>query len=255
MDSTLLKGLAVLDALVRAESDQSVSDLAEQLGLVRSNIHRTLQTLVHAGFAEQVPDSVRYRPTLRLWELGYLALQRFDIREAARPVLERLSNQTSETILLAALDGLDVVYLDKIDARHPVGTYSRIGARAPAYCTAIGKAMLAVAPRSVLNALPLKLAQHTHETITTHAALISELGSVRDRGYSTNQGEWKEGVNGVAASIFDPAHQLIAAIAISGPTSRLGTDEQLRLGLIVKEAAKTISDRINGAATSPAPKP
>ena len=145
MDSTLVKGLGLLEWLARQPRECGVSDVARALGLARSNAHRTLQTLVACGWAEQNPATSAYRASLRLFELGALVGAQADLTALVRPHLARVAAATGETIHLACLDGADIVYLDKFDSPLPVAAYSRVGGRAPACCVASGKALLAAA--------------------------------------------------------------------------------------------------------------
>ena len=119
MDSTLAKGLTVLDWLVRQQRECRVVDVALALGLARSNAHRTLQTLVECGWVVQNPDNSSYRASLRLFELGALVEGATDIKATLRTVLAQLAQRCAETIHLTVLDGTDVVYLDKFDSPLP----------------------------------------------------------------------------------------------------------------------------------------
>ena len=132
MDSTLAKGLAVIEWLARQPGESRVVDVARELNLARSNAHRTLQTLVACGWAEQNPATSAYRPSLRLFEIGSRLGAKADLTALVRPHLAALAAQAGETIHLARLDGADIVYLDKFDSPLPVAAYSRIGGRAPA---------------------------------------------------------------------------------------------------------------------------
>ncbi|MFS2055074.1 IclR family transcriptional regulator, partial [Variovorax sp. CT11-76] len=145
MDSTLAKGLAVMDWMARQARACRVTDVANAFGMARSNAHRTLQTLVECGWAVQDADTSAYRPSLRLFELGAMVSEAADIGALLRPHLAALAQASGETIHLAVLDGAEIVYLDKFDSPLPVAAYSRIGGRAPACCVASGKAMLAAA--------------------------------------------------------------------------------------------------------------
>ena len=137
MDSTLAKGLAVLDWLVRQQRPCRVSDVAQAHGLARINAHRTLQTLVSCGWALQDPHTRNYQPSLRLFELGTLVEAAADVARLARPHLAALAQATGETIHLAVLDGPEIVYVDTFDSPLPVAAYSRIGGRAlsPSFST------------------------------------------------------------------------------------------------------------------------
>ena len=145
MDSTLAKGLAVMEWMARQARACRVIDVANAFGMARSNAHRTLQTLVECGWAVQDADTSAYRPSLRLFELGAMVSEAADIGALLRPNLAALAQASGETIHLAVLDGPEIVYLDKFDSPLPVAAYSRIGGRAAAYCVASGKALLAAA--------------------------------------------------------------------------------------------------------------
>jgi DNA-binding IclR family transcriptional regulator len=224
MDSTLAKGLAVLDWLTRQRRECSVSDAARAQGLARSNAHRTLQTLVACGFAEQNPQTSAYRPSLRLFELGMLVGDAVDVAERLRPPLAALAAFTGETIHLARLDVAEIVYLDKFDSPLPVAAYSRIGGRAPACCVASGKALLAVArlDDAALRRLFGQLPAHTPNSIVDFGQLHDELLRVAVRGYAENREEWRMGVCGLGAPVFDARGQAPVAVGMSVPSIRFG---------------------------------
>jgi IclR family KDG regulon transcriptional repressor len=223
MDKTLLKGLLVLEAVAsQTEDSMSIQALATQLGLTKSNAHRTLQTLAHAGYAVRDEASGNYRGTLKLFELGAKQLARLDVRPLASPTMRRLADRTEETVHLSVLDGDTVIYIDKLDSPQPVRAYSVVGGRAPAYCVATGKALLAFQPEDYLACRVSELKKFTSLTITDHAVLQVELGRVARSGFAVNRGEWHETVGGVASPIFDGLGAVVAAIGISGPLERLG---------------------------------
>ncbi len=222
MDSTLAKGLAVLDWLARQQRDCRAAEVAQAFGLARSNAHRTLQTLVECGWATQDAQSSAYRASLRLFELGSLVSQCTDIVTRVRPQLAALARASGETIHLAALDGAEIVYLDKFDSPLPVAAYSRIGGRAPGYCVASGKALLAAAQPDVaaLRALLGKLVAHTPHTLTDFKALAAELQRCHARGWAENREEWRLGVCGLGAVLRDARGTAVAAVGMSVPSIR-----------------------------------
>ena len=222
MDSTLAKGLAVLEWLVRQQGPARVTDVAQACGLARSNAHRTLQTLVECGWAVQDPASSSYRASLRLFELGALVGDATDVKALVRPWLAALAQASGETIHLATLDGAEIVYLDKFDSPLPVAAYSRIGARAPACCVASGKVLLAVAQldAAALRARFGTLVAHTPNSITSHEALHTELLRTRARGYAENREEWRLGVCGLGAPLFNARGEAVAAVGMSVPAIR-----------------------------------
>lgn len=244
MDTTLLKGLTVFEALVRRQDPPSVSDLAAELGLVRSNVHRTLETLMHAGYVQRVPGTARFQPSTKVWELGTLIAKRFDVRALAKPFLDQVSKATSETVLLAVLDGFDAIYVDKVEALYPVRTDAQVGSRMPAHCLAIGKAMLAFAPTEVLQGLPSKLARHTRNTIVTRNALLAELEAVRARGHAINDGEYRDGVCGFGVPVFGMDGRCVAGLSISCPKARFGAASRAALAKAIPPIAAALSKRL-----------
>jgi DNA-binding IclR family transcriptional regulator len=224
MDATLAKGLTVLEWLARQQRDCRASEVAAAFGLARSNAHRTLRTLVDCGFAVQDAATSAYRASLKLFELGALVDAAADLRTRLHPRLAALARATGETIHLAALDGAEIVYLDKFDSPLPVAAYSRIGGRAPAHCVASGKALLAALgeDEAALRARLGSLAAHTPNSITRFPALAVELVRTRARGFGENREEWRLGVCGLGAPVFDARGQPVAAIGISVPSIRFG---------------------------------
>ena len=256
MDSTLAKGLAVLDWLVRQQRAGRVVDVAQAFGMARSNAHRTLQTLVGCGWAVQDAATSAYRPSLRLFELGTLVEAAADLRMLLRPHLAGLSAAHSETIHLAVLDGAEIVYLDKFDSPLPVAAYSRVGGRAPAACVASGKALLAAwgedADPVKLRARMGELKAHTPHSLTEFPALQAELRRTRERGYAENREEWRLGVCGLGAPVFNARGEPVAAIGISVPSIRFARSQVrgLAAGLI---AAAADASRTLGFPSAPAP--
>lgn len=154
MDKTLLKGLMVLEAVTDVDNPpRTIDALAARVGLTRSNTHRTLQTLIHAGYVIKDDEGGGYRGAVRLFELAARQLAQLDVRKLAAPYMRTLADQTGETVHLSVLDGFDVVYVDKIDSPQPIRAYSMIGGRAPAYAVATGKGAAGLSVRRLRRAL------------------------------------------------------------------------------------------------------
>jgi len=231
VDSTLAKGLSVLDWLARQQRGCSVSEVAGAFALARSNAHRTLQTLVQCGWAVQDAATSQYRAGLRLFELGTLVGDSLDLKALLHPRLAELARDSGETIHLAQLDGAEIVYLDKFDSPLPVAAYSRVGGRAPACCVASGKALLAALQldEAALRARLVKLEPHTPNSITDFGRLAGELQRVRERGYAENREEWRLGVCGLGAPLFDARGRPLAALGMSVPSIRFARSRSREL--------------------------
>jgi DNA-binding IclR family transcriptional regulator len=241
MEKTLLKGLRLIEALARSDGPRGVTDLAKQLSLTKSNIHRLLKTLQSRDYLRQVESTGNYDLSLKLWELGSLVLSRLDIKNIAASHLEKLADHSRETVHLSILDDREVVYIDKIDSPEPVRAYSRLGGRAPAYCVATGKALLAFAPETTINSIIRSLIPFTPRTIRTETAFRAELDKIRVAGWAINRGEWRPTVGGVAAPIRDASGAVIAAVGISGPLERLKPSRMKDLTPAVVATSSAIS--------------
>jgi len=241
MDKTFLKGLALLEALARSEQPRGVTELAGQLALTKSNVHRLLQALIECGYARQESDRGQYACTLKLWELGLPISERVSVKAVASPYMQALARDTGETVHLSVLDGADVVYVDKIDSPQPVRAYTRIGGRAPAYAVATGKALLAWLPAAEFDALDLRIRAHTARTVADIGALRGSLPRIRADGYAINRGEWRESVCGAACPIFEGQSGAVAAIGISGPAERLPPRVLRSYAVLLRQAAEAIS--------------
>ncbi len=247
MNNTLVKGLALLELLARSDNALGVSEIASRMGLGKSNVHRLLQALVELRYVRK--DEVRgtYAASLKAWELGHAVLGRLDVRKAATPAMERLLASTRETVHLSVLDGSEVVYIHKLDSPEPVRAYSEIGGRAPAHCVATGKAILAWQAPERIREVAQALVACTERTIVDADAFVRELARVRQNGYAVNRGEWRDGVSGVASAIRDASGDVVAALGISGPSSRLGAAALRQRAPEVVAAAKAASGAMSKA--------
>ena len=142
VDSTLSKGLTVLECLSAAHKSMGVSDLSRQLGLTKSNTFRLLQTLRALGYVRHEADKT-YSATLKTWQVGRSAVENLNLRPVAAPWLDYLSAETGETIYLAVRNGLEVIYIDKRESLKAIRSWNPIGGSAPIYCVGTGKALLA----------------------------------------------------------------------------------------------------------------
>jgi IclR family KDG regulon transcriptional repressor len=253
MDSTVLKAMAVLETLAASDRPCRITDLARELNLAKSNTHRLLKTLETLGYVRQRPDNALYEATLRLWELGVRVLDRLDVRRIARPYLEALADRSSEAAHLSRFDAGEVVYLDKIESIHPVRAYTQIGGRAPAYCTATGKALLAFQPDPTIAMVAAQLTAFTPRTLTDPKALLVHLETIRRQGYAINQGEWRASVYGLAAPVFDGTGAVVAAVGISGLGERLKIRALRGMAPPVMQAAAAISSELGFKAQQTAP--
>ncbi len=210
------------------EPELGVRDMSRRLALAKSSVHRMAGELARAEFLEQDPVTRRYRLGLRLLELGGLVQARNELTVVAEPVLKALMRTSGETTHLALLDGLEIVYVARIESNQSIRMFSRIGQRGPLYCTGSGKAILAHQdPAFIERVIEHGLHAFTPRTITDPTALRAHLRQVRAQGYAVNEEERELGVVSMAAPIRDATGAVTAAISIAGPAQRL-TRERMR---------------------------
>lgn len=214
--SALTKALAVLSAFDCDEVTRGVSDLAHQLGMSKTTVHRILSELVDAGFVDRAPGG-RYQIGMRLFELGTLATKPAVLRNAALPHLHSLYHATDFTVYLTVLDGLHAVHLERLPARHRPEIDARWGGRWSLHCSSVGKLLLAYSKGDLLdNYLARPLRAFTRYSIRDRAQLREHISHVRTVGYATSEQEALVGVYGIAAPVFDGTGAVVAAAAVAG---------------------------------------
>jgi len=220
---SLDRAVSVLDLLGESEGPLGLADVCERMALHKSTAHRALMVLERCGLIERTPEN-RFRLGLKLYELGSRAVEQIDLRARVHPWFRRLSAQVGETIHLGVLQKTSVVYLDKVEpSNRRVWLSSRIGASNPVYCTAMGKAMLAYLPEDAATEIigKIRFVRLTRRTLMTPEALRRSLDRVRRRGYAIDDEEAEEGVRCIGAPILSETGAPMAAVSVSGPTSRI----------------------------------
>jgi IclR family acetate operon transcriptional repressor len=231
--SVLGKAFRVLDAFAPDAGILTLSDLARRTRLPKSTLHRIAGQLVQWGVLDRAGEG--FRPGLRLFEWGSLVPHQRELRSAAVPFMEDLYESTHETVHLGVLDGLEVVYVDKITGHRRVSVPTSIGGRMPTYCTALGKAILAFSPPDVVERVIARgLAPRTRYTIVVPPLLCEELARVRRDGIAYDREESTLGVTCAAAPVLDAKGLALASLSVTGPTVRIDPEH---LGPAVRTAA------------------
>jgi IclR family pca regulon transcriptional regulator len=225
-----------------------IADIADELGMSRSTTHRYVITLLALGYLEQ-GASRKYRLGLRVTDLGMSALNSTGLREHAAPYLEELRQRTSYTVSLAVLDGPEVLYVDQARSfrRGRDGASARTGSRLPAYCTAMGKLLLANLPDDDQKELiaQLKLTKHGPNTIMSKKALREELDEVRSANFAVDDEELAKDLYSIAAPVRNESRQVVAAVEIAVPSSLITLGELVdALGPHLVSTADRISARL-----------
>ncbi len=240
------RALAVIEALAQRTDERSLAEVSEAVGLHKSTAHRILMVLERNRLVLKNSRNGRYRLGLKLFELGSKAIAGTHLREQARPYLSRVMFETGETVHLCLFDNGEVLYVDKIEPQKSVRMSSTVGRRSPAYCTSVGKAILAQLPPEEVQEMILRfgLQKKTRRTITSPVALQAELAVTRSRGYAIDDEENEEGVRCVGAAVLDYSGRPIAAISISGPAFSITKDKLAVVSRPVIAAAQALSSEL-----------
>jgi IclR family transcriptional regulator, pca regulon regulatory protein len=245
---SLERGLAILSAFDSDRPLIGVSELSRELALSRSTAHRYIATLARLGYLQQDPDSKRYRLGPKVLDLGFSAINSMDVREISAPHLRRLSDETGHTVNLAILDGTDVVYIERCRTAQPgqrdIDLNLHVGARLPAYCTAMGKAILAFVPEDRREAIieRIDFVSRGPNTITDPAEFRAELERIRVSGFAVNDEELAYGLRSIAAPIQAHSGEVLAALNLAVHRTMSTMDELIaRFGPAVKQTAEDIS--------------
>jgi IclR family transcriptional regulator, pca regulon regulatory protein len=227
---SLERGLAILGCFTPERPLLGIAELADQLGMTRSTTHRYVITLVALGYMEQ-GAARKYRLGLRVTDLGMSALNATGLREHSRPYLEELRERSSYTVNLAILDGPEVLYVER--ARSFRRHQSRIdldlapGSRLPAYCTAMGKLLLAFLAEDEQIGLisEMTLTRRGPNSITSKKALMLELEEIREEGVAVNDQELAAGLHSIAVPVRAGSRGVIAAVNMAAHTSMISLPE------------------------------
>lgn len=244
---SLVKALDMLNYMGKRRYAVGVTELANELDLNKSAVHRLLQTLEVTGFVDRNPATRQYFLGPRLFVLGKVYEGTVALRGLARPVMEGLARQMGEAVHLMvparAERGLpSLILLDKVESAYQLTITPSPGAVSPAHCTAGGKVLLAFAMEGALDHVQT-LPRHSAHTITDPERLKAELAEIRVQGYALDNEELEVGLTCLAAPVFEGG-KAIAAISISGPTSRLSADRLAIVREAVRAAAAEIGCRL-----------
>jgi DNA-binding IclR family transcriptional regulator len=246
---SLDRALAILVTLGRSEGPQGVTRLAGELRLAKSTVHRLLSTLDRAGFVSRTAEG-RYGLGVRLWEIGCAAIRSVGVREAARPIMQRLASQTGETVNLSIWDDAGAIFIEKVDGTAPVRLHSTIGSRAPAHATASGLLLLAHQDPETQAKAFTRAERFTEKTVIDPQQLQRRLDDIRRQGYAFSHGAWHAGSAAVAAAVRSHGGDVVAALSIAAPADRL-VRRASELGHVVRSAAEQVSQAL-GVTGAPA---
>jgi DNA-binding IclR family transcriptional regulator len=232
---SLERALTLLNKLSEYPDGIQITRLSEQVGLTKSTIHRLLATLSSMNYVVKDEETDKYKLGLQVLFLSRNLLNNSDIVAVSKPFLEKLSQEVNETVHLCIEDRGEVVYIDKIESTQTIRMYSRVGSRAPMYCTGVGKILLSDKNPDVFEEIVSKInfIPKTPSTITSKEQFIEEIEKVKSQGYALDNAENEIVLRCIAAPIFDHKGKIIASFSISGPSNRV-TLELINDSLIEK---------------------
>ncbi|OYU29110.1 MAG: DNA-binding transcriptional regulator KdgR [Burkholderiales bacterium PBB2] len=243
--AAVLKVFAILQALSE-RSETGISELSVRLAMPKATVYRFLQTMMTLGYVRQQADSERYGLSMKAFELGAKALQYPDLVDLAKHHMQMLADKTGETVHLGTLIDSEIIYVHKIDSRHTLGMYSKIGRRAPLHCTAIGKVLMAwehpERRERILDGAEFK--RFRDKTIVERGPYLAELERVRAQGYGEDREEFDDHIRCLGIPIFDRLNQPIAGMSISFPTFRYDEEKAPEIIAMLTAASRDISTRL-----------
>ena len=237
-----LKALDILEALSQCPKGAGVTELADITGLSKSSVHRILMALVERRYVEKNEITKQYRLGFRPLTLASAVLDSLEIKHIARNELKKISNITGETVHLMCIDGLEALYVDKIDTPDPVGLKSQIGKRLPLYCTGGGKAMLAFKGDAFIQNYikSVSFVKYTPATLTSPQEILSELEHIREVGYAIDNEEHHTNIHCIAVPLVKNTHEVVASISISAPAYRFPIQQAIQYKDLLIDSAKNI---------------
>jgi IclR family pca regulon transcriptional regulator len=248
---SLARGLAILSAFRSARPLLGISELARDVGLTRSTVHRYVASLAALGYLEQDPQTRKYRLGPRVLDLGFSAINSMELREISAPHLQQLSDETGHTVNMAILDGVDIVYIERCRTSQPgqreIDLNLHVGSRLPAYCTSMGKVLLAFLPDEEQRErlAQIEFADRGPNALTDAKSLAAELARVREAGLALNNEELAYGLRSIAVPVKGKTGEVVAAINCAVHRTAAPIDVLVeRLGPKLKRTASAISERI-----------
>jgi DNA-binding IclR family transcriptional regulator len=242
-DGTVGKALDVLDMVAAAGHPVRFSELLTVSAYPKATLYRLIQTLTHQGMLAYDTDRQTYALGVRLVRLAHAAWATSSLAPIARPYLDELAEETGETIHLAQMDNGQVLYVDKRNAAKPVEMFAQAGKVGPAYCTGVGKAMLAYLSAEALERAIQRQSFHrfTTQTLDTESKLKAELEAIRLRGHAFDREEHEPGIICCAVPILTRTGRVIGALSVTSTTARTSIAELEAGSDQIKETAARIA--------------
>jgi DNA-binding IclR family transcriptional regulator len=233
---SLDRAFDLLEAFQSGEEERGVAELARELDLPRATVHRLLSSLAHRGFLAQDERTGKYRLGLKLFELGSMVGDALDVKRMAHPAMIALMKRSGETTHLVILEGIDIVFVDKVETDNPFRMVSQIGRRLPARFSGSGKSLLAE-----LSDDELRRRYATAVDDGSMARLFAQLARARERGWAMDDEETQAGLRCVGTVVRDHTGTAVAGLSISGPIARIDDERVPDLVRHLRSTADSLS--------------
>ena len=250
--------LRAIDILILLEKTNalSVAEISNSLGLPRSTTYKYLAILRKCRFVDYALELEKYRLGMKCFELGSAVQDRIEIGRVARPYLEKLSNQSGETVGLNVVDEDGYIYVEKVEPENTSGFVFllRKGIRFPLHAGAAGKILLAYQPEEKIEGFlkANKFEKYTEKTVLDPAELRKQLKAIRKAGYAFSEEEISLGVRAFAAPIFNHEGKISAGLTVFGPIQRITGPKKETILKLILEYSQKISEEIGGTAAKKA---
>ncbi len=246
LNGSVQKAFMLMEAFTADKPEWGVSELARSVKANKSTVYRLLATLERLGVLQQNKATEKYRLGLKLFELGHRVSINQALVHCTHPALEKVAQQIAETVHLAILEGDQIRYVDKVESPQGLKISTEIGSRRPAYCTGIGKVLMAFNPpelwEAALTTQPLKA--QTPNTITELSILKERLAHIRTKAYAIDREEFEIGLICVAVPVFNREGKMVAGLSASGPANRFREEALMHYVNLLKNGAEEISQNI-----------
>ncbi|WP_334320484.1 IclR family transcriptional regulator [Gilliamella apicola] len=247
--SAIDKAIAVLDVISNCAAGVTITEIVEATKLNKIIIKKILNTLLDREYVFLDEKSGKYTLGFKSLELGISSLVNVNIVDIAIPHVKSLSNTINETCFLGVYNSGNVVYLYKSEGNNAIHTSSNLGHMRPAYCTGLGRILLAHQSQDEIERiLQSSLPQYTQKTITDSQQLNELLAKVRRENIAYDWEEVEEGLVCVASGIFNYSNEVVAALSIAGPSHRMHNQIE-KCASLLKETTNLISKRLGYIST------
>ncbi|WP_338753440.1 IclR family transcriptional regulator [Bacillus sp. FJAT-52991] len=246
MNQSVVKALKLLDFFLEGQKELTLGEITQKSGMPKPTVFRFLSSLEECGMlmkSRHTGQDVRYHLGLKLLELGNVVADQLEIRTISKPWMERLCHDVNEDVLLATLDGNEAVYIEKIESNQKVRLHIRVGKRSNLYTGSGPKLLLAfLSEEQRKNVIAqINIEENADHLIQSEEALFHHLEQIKNQGYSVSVGEQERETIGISYPIRDYSNQVIAALSVSGPVSRMHEQFLKEIQWKTKETALNIS--------------